>query len=91
MTTQVIFKIDKKLKDQAMRKAKDEGIAFSSVLKLATKAFVENQINIGLVGEEVFNKKTRRELEKISKDIKLGNNLSSKFKTVEEIKKYLLK
>lgn len=91
MTTQVIFKIDKKLKDQAMRKAKDEGIAFSSVLKLATKAFVENQINIGLVGEEVFNKKTRRELEKISKDIKLGKNLSSKFKTVEEIKKYLLK
>ena len=89
MTTQVIFKIDKKLKDQAMRKAKDEGIAFSSVLKLATKAFVENQMNIGLVGEEVFNKKTRKILERELKDIKTGKNLSPAFNNAKDAINYL--
>ena len=57
MITQVIFKVDKKLKDQAMKKAEKEGISFSSVLKMATKAFVEDKLNVGLVVEDKFNKK----------------------------------
>ncbi len=34
MTSQVIVKIDKKLKDQAMQKAQNSGVAFSNVIKL---------------------------------------------------------
>ena len=33
MTSQIIFKIEKKLKDKAMKKAQGEGIAFAAVLK----------------------------------------------------------
>lgn len=57
MTTQVIFKIDKKLKEKAMAKAQHDGITFTSVLKLATKAFVEGDLMLGLVGSEKFNAK----------------------------------
>lgn len=54
MVEQVIFKIDKKLKDMAMKKAKREGIAFSAVLKSATQAYVEDQFEIGLVYSPAF-------------------------------------
>lgn len=91
MTTQVIFKIDKKLKDQAMKKAQGEGIAFASVLKLATKAFVAGDLDIALVEKEEFNAKTRRLVEAAIRDIEIGKNLSPKLKTVAEIKKYLEK
>ena len=74
MTTQVIFKIDKKLKDQAMKKAQHEGIAFASVLKLATQAYINGKLDVELVPQEKLNAKTRRELIQISKDIKAGKN-----------------
>ena len=60
MNTQVIFKIDKNLKNKAMKKAQSEGISFTTILKLATKAFVENQLNVGLVTKEEFNPRTRK-------------------------------
>ncbi len=91
MTTQVIFKIDKKLKERAMKKAQQEGMAFASVLKLATSAYVSGALGVQLVPQPKLNAKTRRELIKISKDIREGKNLSPKFETVEEIKSYLKK
>ena len=41
MTTQIVFNIDPKIKAQAMKRAKREGVPFSAVLKMATKAFAE--------------------------------------------------
>lgn len=89
MTTQVIFKIDKKLKDQAMKKAQHEGIAFASVLKLATQAYINGKLDVELVPQEKLNAKTRRELIQISKDIKAGKNLSPTFNNVEAAIAYL--
>ena len=89
MTTQVIFKIDKKLKDQAMKRAQNEGIAFASVLKLATQAYIKGDLDVELVAQPRLNAKTRRELIKISKDIKKGKNLSPVFDDVEEAIAYL--
>jgi antitoxin component of RelBE/YafQ-DinJ toxin-antitoxin module len=89
MTTQVIFKIDKKLKDQAMKKAQGEGISFSSILKLATQAYIMGTLEVELISRPRLNEKTFRELEKISKDIKEGRNLVGPFKNVSEMKKYL--
>ncbi len=91
MTTQVIFKIDKQLKDQAMKKAQKEGLPFSFVLKMATQAYVDNNLDIELVARPQLNAKTRRELIKISKDIKEGKNLSPAFSSAAEMKKYLMK
>ena len=46
MTTQVIFKIDKKLKQQAMRKTDREGLPFAVVLKFATQAYVKGDLEM---------------------------------------------
>ena len=79
MTSQVIFKVDRKLKEQALKKARKEGIAFASVLKLATKAYVNGALEVQLVAQSRLNAKTRRELLGISKDIRQGKNLSPAF------------
>jgi len=89
MTTQVIFKIDKKLKDQAMKKAQSEGLPFGMVLKLATKAFVEGNLGIGLISNESFNFATGKMINKTLKDIKEGKNLSSRFINAKEAIAYL--
>lgn len=91
MTSQVIFKLDKQLKEQAMKKAQKEGIAFSSILKMATKAFVDGALNVGLVAEESFNAKTHKEINQALKDIKSGKNLSPRFKTADAAIAYLKK
>jgi hypothetical protein len=89
MTSQVIFKIDKKLKDQAMKKAQNEGIAFASVLKLATQAYIKGDLNVQLVAQPKLNAKTRRELIKISKDFKEGKNTVGPFDNAEDAIAYL--
>lgn len=91
MTTQVIFKIDKKLKEQAMKKAKGQGLSFSDILQMSTRAFVEGRLEARLVQpEEKFNAKTRRILDRVLKDVKEGKNLAGPFKTVADMKKYLM-
>lgn len=68
MVEQVIFKIDKKLKERAMKKAKREGIAFSAVLKSATQAYVENEFEVGLV----YSPKLIRAIRQSERDVKEG-------------------
>lgn len=89
MTTQVTFKIDKKLKDLAMKKAQNEGLPFGALLKLATKAFVEGTLDIGLVKREEFNAKTRRDINKALKDLKEGKNFSPGFTNAKDAIAYL--
>lgn len=89
MTSQVIFKIDRKLKDQAMKKAQNQGLPFASVLKMATKAFVDGDLTIGLVGSEKFNIATTKEIKAALKDIAKGKNLSPRFSSAKEAVQYL--
>lgn len=49
MVSQVIFKIDTKLKQQAMKKAKKEGMSFSYFLKLVTRSYINGSLDV-LVG-----------------------------------------
>jgi hypothetical protein len=89
MNTQVIFNLDKKLKEKAMKKAQSQGLPFGAILKLATKAFVEGEFNVGFVSKEDFNPSTRKSVEKALKDIKAGKNLSPSFSSAEDAIKYL--
>lgn len=89
MTTQVIFKIDKKLKEKALAKAQYEGISLTSILKLATKAFVDGDLTLGLIGSEKFNTKTSREVKNALKDISDGRNLSPRFTSAKAAIKFL--
>ena len=91
MTTQVIFTMDRNLKDKAMRKARSFGLPFSSVLNLATRAFVDGKINIGVVDNQSFNDKTAREIRSALSDIAKGKNLSSRFSSAKEAINYLKK
>jgi len=91
MTTQVIFTMDRNLKDKAMRKARSFGLPFSSVLNLATRAFVDGKINIGVVDNQSFNDKTAREIRSALSDISKGKNLSSRFSSTKEAINYLKK
>jgi antitoxin component of RelBE/YafQ-DinJ toxin-antitoxin module len=89
MTSQVVLKIDKKLKDRAIKKAQNEGLPFSAVLLLATKAYVEGDLDVQLVTQQKLSAKTRRELQKISKDISQGKNLSPAFDNSKDAVAYL--
>lgn len=89
MNTQVIFKIDKKLKEKAMRKSRNEGIAFSSVLKLATKAFVKGDLGISIAPKRELNEKTKKILERALKNIKEGKNISPGFNNAKDAIVYL--
>lgn len=91
MNTQIIFKVDKKLKDSAMRKAESEGVTISDVLKLSMKAFVDDEFKIGLIYEEKLKKNLEKELEKIDEDIKSSKNLSASFKDAKNAISYLKK
>jgi len=90
MNTQVIFKIDNKVKTQAQKKAKENGLTFSDVLQMATYAYVRDDFEPVLMRkEERLNLKTRRELMRISNDIKKGKNLSPRFSSIREMDKFL--
>ena len=52
MTTQIVFKIDEKLKKSVQKRAKREGITLSDFFKSAAKSFAGGEVNIGLVRAE---------------------------------------
>jgi hypothetical protein len=91
MTTQVIFKMDKKLKEAAQAKAKKDGISLADIYKSATRSYIDGNLSIGLIyyGTLTPNTKTGRELMRARKDIKAGKNLSGPFKTSTEMDAYL--
>jgi len=60
MTTKVLFNIDKKLKEAAMRKAKSQGLTYSAVLNLATRAYVKNEFEVDILARDLA--KAREEL-----------------------------
>lgn len=89
MISQVIFKIDKELKQKAMQKAQNEGLAFAAVLKLATQAYVEGSLDVELVAQPRLNAKTRKMLLKEAREIRQGKNLSPAFDNAKDAIAYL--
>ncbi len=89
MISQVVFRIDKKLKERAMKRARAAGVPFSSVLKLATESYADGQLDVGVAAPERFNAKTRREIEEALEDIKHGRNLSPAFDNTADMDAYL--
>ena len=48
MNTQIVFKTDKDLKDQAMKKARLEGLTLKAVLCQLMKYYVEGKLSFGI-------------------------------------------
>lgn len=53
MNTTVIFNTDLALKKAAMRKAHERGLTLTTVLNLATRAFVNDAFTIDIVGNDI--------------------------------------
>lgn len=85
MITQVVFNVDAKVKAKAMRRAKEEGVPFSSVLKMAAKNFADGKLSIELV-EEIRPEKMRL-WERESRLIEQGKGKS--FKSMKEFRAYM--
>ena len=48
MITQIVFKTEKSLKDEAMKKAQSEGVTLKAVLYNALKLYTAGKLNFGL-------------------------------------------
>ena len=83
MTSQVVFKIDSKLKRAAQSQAKASGLTLSEWYKQATEFF--------LTGPEIPNAKTARSLKSALKDVKLGRNFSPSFDNIDDMIAHLEK
>lgn len=88
MKTVIHVKADKELKENAKELAAKLGLSLSDVINASLRNFIRDR-------EVVFSDiprmtpKLEKKLEKIEEDIKHGRNLSPKFKTAEEMDKYL--
>jgi len=76
MTTQIMFKIEEKLKKAAQKKAKEEGVTLSDLYKYATRSFIEGKIKVGIILEEEsledYTKESIRALKEGLNDFKGG-------------------
>lgn len=90
MTTQMIFRIDSKLKHAAQKRAKKQGITLTDLYKQATKSFIAGKLNVALTSiPEILNARTARSLRQIDKDVKVGKNLSPAFSNIKDAIQYL--
>ncbi len=76
MTTQIMFKIEEKLKKAVQRRAKEEGIALSDIFQFAARSYADRKLSIGLTMEEDswnnYTKRSRINFKKGLVDIKAG-------------------
>ena len=82
----VIFNIDPKIKVRAMKRAKEQGVPFASVLKSATKAFAEGRFSMELVEEDIRPEKLRL-LERQSRLLDQGKG--RRFSSAKEATEYI--
>lgn len=84
MTTQVLFRIDPRVKEKAARRARQEGVPLGAVLKFATKAYANGDLHLAVTSTpEIPNAKTARLLAEVDRDIAAGRNLSPVFEDVD--------
>ncbi len=53
MNTKIIFNTDKKLKAAAQKKARSQGLTLSAVMNFATRSYVENSIEVGIITRDL--------------------------------------
>jgi len=89
MTSQVSFKIDTKLKEQAVRKAQRQGLPFATVLQFATQAYIKGSLKVKAASGPNLNPKIRNVLARELKEIKERKNLSPSFDNAKDAIDYL--
>ncbi|MEZ4103805.1 MAG: type II toxin-antitoxin system RelB/DinJ family antitoxin [Candidatus Paceibacterota bacterium] len=88
MKTTTSIKLDKEVKKEATKLAGELGVSFSAVVNSMLKNFIRER-RLVLSVEPELNEKTKKEYEKILRDIKAGRNLSPTFTSVTDLMKAL--
>ncbi len=91
MNTQVIFKIDKKIKEKAQKKARSNGTTFSDVLRMMSYKYTDGTLEPVFEVREELKPSVRKSLIRISEDFKKGKNLSPIFYSAKDAIAYLKK
>ena len=92
MITQMVFKLDNKLKQAAQQRARKQGITLSDLYKQTTESFVAGDLPVTFTPvAEIPNARTARSLRAALRDIKLGRNLSPRFDNAKDAIAYLKK
>ena len=87
MTTKVIFNVDKKIKERAMKVAKEQGITISDFLSMSLMDFSLGKKRVEIV--EQVNAKTLRSIKRAVADRKLGKNTSPTFTNAKDALQWL--
>ena len=87
----MIFNVDSKIKDRAMKQARKDGVPFSTILKLATKAYAEGKLRLSISDVPSFNETSSKEIKQALEDIKKEKNLSPSFTNAGDAIAYLNK
>ena len=53
MNTKIIFNTNRTLKEKAQKKARAQGLTLSAMLNLATRAFVDDTMQIDVIGRDI--------------------------------------
>lgn len=88
MKTMLNIKMDRKLKIEVQKVAKEMGLPVSAIINNAARKIVETR-SVTFQAPLIPNAKTAKILDQAMKDIKAGKNLSPVFTTVEEMDRYL--
>ena len=87
MTTKVIFNVDKKVKEKAMKVAKAQGITISDFLSMSLTGFAKGEKRVEII--EIPNAKTKRIINNAMKDIKARKNISPTFTNAKDALEWL--
>jgi addiction module RelB/DinJ family antitoxin len=84
------IKLDKKVKQDAVKLAADLGLNLSSVINATLKQFVRNKgVSISVQSPAAVSPKREKELLMLLADAKAGNNMIGPFTSVDEVAKSL--
>ncbi len=82
------IKADRETKEKAQKVAKELGMPLSTVVNAYLKQFIRTK-EVHFFVEGTLKKTVRKQLDKITEDVKRGRNLSPAFSSVEKAIEYL--
>ena len=88
MKTVINIKSDKELKEKVQKVAKKLGLPLGTIINNYLRHFAVEQ-KVIFVEPEIPNKKTGALLKRVSRDMKLGKNMSGPFSTAAEAEAHL--
>ncbi|MCC6639092.1 hypothetical protein IT409_00870 [Candidatus Falkowbacteria bacterium] len=89
MTTPVLFRMNEKLKNKVMKKAKQDGLSLSAIINKTMEAYAAGEIVLHMTTKHELKESVKKELLEAFEDMKHGRNMSEAFDNAEDAIRYL--